>query len=51
MLRWFRHMERMNESRLAKEIYGANMEGKVVKWRRRTFSNQKNINQNIIKTL
>jgi hypothetical protein len=41
MLRWFGHVERMNERRLSKDIYEVNLGGSAVRERpRRTFVDQ-----------
>jgi hypothetical protein len=41
MLRWFSHVERMDERRLTKENYEAYLNGNAVKGKlRRTFLNQ-----------
>ena len=41
MLRWFGHVERMNEERWTKQIYEAKVNGNVRRGRpRRTFHNQ-----------
>lgn len=41
MLRWFGHIEQINESRLTEEMYKANLQGKIRRGRpRRMFSDQ-----------